>query len=97
MKNKITLALLPGDGIGPEVVQEAVKVLRVLEKNLGIKLTLNEVPVEVVPPWRGHPLHGWIAGGGRDWMGRSFRTLLQTWVSRYLRTSAHIAPLSSVL
>ena len=57
MKNKITLALLPGDGIGPEVVQEAVKVLRVLEKNLGIKLTLNEVPVGGAGyEAEGHPL-----------------------------------------
>ncbi len=57
MENKITLALLPGDGIGPEVVQEAVKVLRVLEKNLGIKLTLNEVPVGGAGyEAEGHPL-----------------------------------------
>ena len=57
MENKFTLALLPGDGIGPEVVQEAVKVLRVLEKNLGIKLTLNEVPVGGAGyEAEGHPL-----------------------------------------
>ena len=45
MSNKFTIALLPGDGIGPEVIQEAVKVLRVLEKSQGLKLVLNEVPV----------------------------------------------------
>ena len=45
MNNKFTIALLPGDGIGPEVIQEAVKVLRVLEKSEGLELTLNEVPV----------------------------------------------------
>ncbi len=57
MENKFTLALLPGDGIGPEVVQEAVKVLRVLEKNLGLKLTLNEVPVGGAGyETEGHPL-----------------------------------------
>ena len=57
MENEFTLALLPGDGIGPEVVQEAVKVLRVLEKNLGLKLTLNEVPVGGAGyETEGHPL-----------------------------------------
>ena len=45
MSQKYTIALLPGDGIGPEVIKEAVKVLRSLGKSLGIKLTLNEVPV----------------------------------------------------
>jgi 3-isopropylmalate dehydrogenase len=45
MSEKYTIALLPGDGIGPEVVKEAVKVLRSLEKILDLKLTLNEVPV----------------------------------------------------
>ena len=45
MSDKYTIALLPGDGIGPEVVKEAVKVLRSLEKSLDLKLTLNEVLV----------------------------------------------------
>jgi len=45
MSQKYTIALLPGDGIGPEVIKEAVKVLRSLGKSLGIELTLNEVPV----------------------------------------------------
>ena len=45
MSEKYTIALLPGDGIGPEVVKEAVKVLRSLEKSLELKLALNEVPV----------------------------------------------------
>jgi 3-isopropylmalate dehydrogenase len=45
MRQKDTIALLPGDGIGPEVIKEAVKVLRSLGKSLGIELTLNEVPV----------------------------------------------------
>ena len=45
MVNKFTIALLPGDGIGPEVVQEAVKVLKVLEKTQGLELILNEAPV----------------------------------------------------
>jgi 3-isopropylmalate dehydrogenase len=45
MNKNYAIALLPGDGIGPEVVKEAVKVLRSLEKSLELKLTLNEVPV----------------------------------------------------
>ena len=45
MNKNYAIALLPGDGIGPEVVKEAVKVLRSLENSLELKLTLNEVPV----------------------------------------------------
>ncbi|UCD12198.1 MAG: 3-isopropylmalate dehydrogenase, partial [Nitrospinaceae bacterium] len=45
MKKEFTLALLPGDGIGPEVIRESVKVLRVLESRLGLKVRLNEMPV----------------------------------------------------
>lgn len=45
MKKEITIALLPGDGIGPEVIKEAVKVLRLLEKKQDIKITLNEMLV----------------------------------------------------
>ena len=57
MSDKFTIALLPGDGIGPEVIQEAVKVLRVLENSLGLDLTLNEVPVGgAAYEVEGHPL-----------------------------------------
>jgi len=45
MKKEFTIALLPGDGIGPEVIRESVKVLRVLESRLGLKVRLNEMPV----------------------------------------------------
>ncbi len=45
MSDTVNIALLPGDGIGPEVIAEAVKVLAVLESRLGIKLRKNEVPV----------------------------------------------------
>lgn len=34
--------VLPGDGIGPEIVAEAVKVLNVLAKNHGLSLTTSE-------------------------------------------------------
>ena len=57
MSNKFKIALLPGDGIGPEVIQEAVKVLRVLEKSQGLELILNEVPVGgAAYEKEGHPL-----------------------------------------
>jgi 3-isopropylmalate dehydrogenase len=45
MKEKFKIALLPGDGIGPEVVQEAVKILKILESRLDIVLEMNSVPV----------------------------------------------------
>ena len=37
-----TICLLPGDGIGPEIVAEAVKVLRAVEKQFGHSFTLTE-------------------------------------------------------
>ena len=45
MSDKVTIAILPGDGIGPEVINEAVKVLRVIENSEDLELILNEVPV----------------------------------------------------
>ena len=57
MSQKYTIALLPGDGIGPEVIKEAVKVLGSLERCLELKLTLNEVPVGgAAYEVEGHPL-----------------------------------------
>ena len=57
MSQKYTIALLPGDGIGPEVIKEAAKVLLSLGKSLGIELTLNEVPVGgAAYETEGHPL-----------------------------------------
>jgi len=38
---KATITLLPGDGIGPEVTDEAVKVLRVIEEKFHHSFTLN--------------------------------------------------------
>lgn len=40
MKKKI--AVLPGDGIGPEIMQEAVKVLRVIEERNDIEFDITE-------------------------------------------------------
>lgn len=45
MKNLYRIALLPGDGIGPDVVAEAVKVLRRLESNGGPKFDFTELSV----------------------------------------------------
>ncbi len=45
MKKELSIALFPGDGIGPEVVREAVKILQILGSKLGLKLSLKEAPV----------------------------------------------------
>src|SRR3990172_2534111 len=38
------IAVLPGDGIGPEIIAQAVKVLRALAKD-GLRLELEQAPV----------------------------------------------------
>ncbi len=43
--NKFRIAVLAGDGIGPEVMREAVKVLRAVESRFGLTLQLTEAPV----------------------------------------------------
>ena len=40
----VKLAVLPGDGIGPEVVREALKVLSAVEAVYGLKFDLREFP-----------------------------------------------------
>ena len=39
------IAALAGDGIGPEVMREAIKVLRATEKKFGFQLEITEAPV----------------------------------------------------
>ena len=39
------IAVLPGDGIGPEIVAEAVKVLARLRDEFGLKIEMEEAPV----------------------------------------------------
>jgi 3-isopropylmalate dehydrogenase len=39
------IAALAGDGIGPEVMRETIKVLRATEKKFGFKLEITEAPV----------------------------------------------------
>ena len=38
------IAVLPGDGIGPEIIAQAVKVLKVLASD-GLKLEMEEAPI----------------------------------------------------
>jgi len=42
---RFKVAVLPGDGIGPEIIKEALKVLKVLGKRFNIHWTLEEAPV----------------------------------------------------
>jgi 3-isopropylmalate dehydrogenase len=43
--NVLKIAALAGDGIGPEVMREAIKVLRVVEKKFSLTLKITEAPV----------------------------------------------------
>ena len=42
---EVQIAVLPGDGIGPEIVAEAVKVLRAVEHRFGHRFEMKECPV----------------------------------------------------
>jgi len=42
---KATIALLPGDGVGPEVVAEARRVLEAVTKKNGHELVFSEHPM----------------------------------------------------
>ena len=43
MKSEFEIAVFPGDGIGPEVVTEAIKVLKTIESKRTLKITLNDL------------------------------------------------------
>lgn len=45
MKTEFDIAVFPGDGIGPEVIQEALKILKIIESKLGVKINVNEALV----------------------------------------------------
>src|ERR1041385_5125215 len=45
MSKTFKIAALAGDGIGPEVMREAIKVLRAVEKSLFLKFEITEAPV----------------------------------------------------
>src|SRR3989442_497444 len=51
-----TIAVLPGDGIGPEVTAEAERVLRAAGTRFGIQLTTPHFPVGAATPAAGDPL-----------------------------------------
>jgi 3-isopropylmalate dehydrogenase len=42
---EMNIALLPGDGIGPEVIAQAVKVVNAVAKKFNHKITFEEAPV----------------------------------------------------
>jgi len=42
MKKNYRIAVLPGDGIGPEIMQEAVKVLTLVGEREGVTFTCEE-------------------------------------------------------
>lgn len=44
-KTTLKIAALAGDGIGPEIMREAIKVLRAVEKKHALKLDITEAPV----------------------------------------------------
>ena len=44
-KTEFNIAVFSGDGIGPEVIQEALKILKIIESKQGLKINLNEAPV----------------------------------------------------
>ncbi|MGY8815222.1 MAG: isocitrate/isopropylmalate family dehydrogenase, partial [Gammaproteobacteria bacterium] len=43
MKN-YKIAVLPGDGIGPEIMREAIKVLKVIDQRNDVTFELEEAP-----------------------------------------------------
>lgn len=45
MPGEVTIALLPGDGIGPEVIHESVKVLQAVASAFELSLTFKEFPI----------------------------------------------------
>ena len=45
MKTEFNIAVFPGDGIGPEVIAEAIKIIKIIESKLGLKINLNEALV----------------------------------------------------
>ena len=44
-RTELKIAALAGDGIGPEVMREAIKVLRAVEKKFALKFDVTEAPV----------------------------------------------------
>ena len=50
------IAILPGDGIGPEIMREAVKIFRLVEERYAIKFDLVEADFGAAAYFKcGHP------------------------------------------
>lgn len=45
MKNNYQIAILPGDGIGPEIIKQAYKILNVIQTKFKIKIILTECKI----------------------------------------------------
>lgn len=45
MSSSYKVAVLPGDGIGPEIVDQGIKVLRAFEKKFGVQFELEYAPI----------------------------------------------------
>ena len=45
MSKTLNIAALAGDDIGPEVMREAIKVLRAVERKFSLSLQITEAPV----------------------------------------------------
>lgn len=57
MSQEFNITVLPGDGIGPEVIREAVKILKIVEAKKNLKLNLTEAPAGgAAYDATGHPL-----------------------------------------
>ena len=57
MKNTGNIAILPGDGIGPEVTEQAVRVIEKLNQSCGSKFECSSAPVGgTAYDLHGHPL-----------------------------------------
>ena len=73
-KPTLRLAVLPGDGIGPEVIAQALRVLRAVEAGGDFALELSEFPWGV-QHWPCRSKGMWIYGSmpwsaSPHWLGR---------------------------
>ena len=56
MSKNYHIAVLPGDGIGPEVMAQALKVLDAIRNRFNMRITTSHYDVEA-PPHVFHPAH----------------------------------------
>jgi len=57
---KSTIAVLPGDGIGPEVIDQALKSLKAIEECFGHQFQLNHGLIGAAAiDATGDPFHNW--------------------------------------